>query len=74
MHISGEVTLSPNVKLAETAFNDKSIKKQFQHEALLKENKTAELQYYYGLLPLLETNKVKEAGFNELQSGILFIK
>jgi hypothetical protein len=50
MHISGEVTLSPNVKLAETAFNDKSIKKQFQL-TLLKENKTAELQYYYELLP-----------------------
>tara|TARA_R110002124_G_scaffold110652_2_gene264154 strand:- start:653 stop:1378 length:726 start_codon:yes stop_codon:yes gene_type:complete len=60
-----------NVKLAETAFNDKKYQEAIPlFEALLKENKTAELQYYYGVA-LLETNKTKEAEvvFNELQSG-----
>lgn len=60
-----------NVKQAETAFNDKKYQEAIPlFEALLKENKTAELQYFYGVA-LLETNKTKEAEvvFNELKSG-----
>ena len=60
-----------NVKQAETAFNDKKYQEAIPlFEALLKENKTSELQYYYGVA-LLQTNKTKEAEvvFNELQSG-----
>lgn len=60
-----------NVKQLETAFNDKKYQEAIPlFEALLKENKTAELQYFYGVA-LLETNKTKEAEvvFNELKSG-----
>ena len=60
-----------NVKQAETAFNDKKYQEAIPlFEALLKENKTAELQYFYGVA-LLETDKTKaaEVVFNELKSG-----
>jgi hypothetical protein len=52
--------LSANVKQAETAFNDYKYQEAIPFEALLKENKTAELQYYLGVA-LLETDKIKSS-------------
>lgn len=60
-----------NLKQAETAFNAKDYKAAIPlFEAILKENKTAEIQYFYGV-SLLENNQIKqaEAAFNEIKSG-----
>lgn len=62
---------SANIKKLEIAFNEKKYQDAIPlFETLLKENKTAELNYYYGIA-LLETNRTAEADivFNELQSG-----
>lgn len=59
------------LKQAETAFNNKNYKKAIPFfESILKENKTPEIQYYYGIA-LLEENQFSksEAVFNELKSG-----
>lgn len=60
-----------NLKQLETAFNAKKYETAIPlFEAILKENKTPEMYYFYGI-SLLETNKTKEAEvvFNELKSG-----
>jgi hypothetical protein len=62
-----EVTL----KQAEIAFNNKQYKKAISlFETILKENKTAEVRYFYGI-SLVEENQFQksEAVFKELQSG-----
>ena len=64
-------TAAANLKLAETAFNAKDYAKAIPlFEAVLKENKTAEIQYFYGV-SLLENNQIKQAetAFNEIKSG-----
>lgn len=60
-----------NLKQAETAFNAKNYKVAIPlFEAVLKENKTAEIQYFYGV-SLLENNQITqaEAVFREIKSG-----
>lgn len=60
-----------NLKQAETAFNAKNYKAAIPlFESVLKENKTAEIQYFYGV-SLLENNQIKpaESVFNEIKSG-----
>ena len=59
------------LKQAEDAYNTKDYKKAISlFESILKEKKTAEIQYFYGV-SLLENNKIQEAEvvFNELQTG-----
>ncbi|RVT79682.1 tetratricopeptide repeat protein [Flavobacterium sufflavum] len=60
-----------NLKQAEATFNAKNYKEAIPlFEAILKENKTAEIQYFYGV-SLLENNQIKQAEtvFNEIKSG-----
>lgn len=60
-----------DLKQAETAFNAKDYKTAIPlFETILKENKTAEIQYFYGV-SLLENNQIKQAEmvFNEIKSG-----
>lgn len=59
------------LKQAEAAFNAKDYKAAIPFfEAVLRENKTAEIQYFYGV-SLLENNQIKqaEAEFNWIKSG-----
>ncbi|WP_026712506.1 tetratricopeptide repeat protein [Flavobacterium daejeonense] len=59
------------VKEAENAFNTKNYKKAIPlFEAALRQNKSAEIQYFYGI-SLLENNQIKqaEAAFNQIKSG-----
>ncbi|MES2240219.1 MAG: tetratricopeptide repeat protein [Bacteroidota bacterium] len=59
------------LKQAESAFNAKNYKEAIPFfESVLKENKTAEIQYFYGV-SLLESNQISqaEAVFNEIKSG-----
>jgi tetratricopeptide (TPR) repeat protein len=59
------------LKQAETAFNSGEYEKSIPlFETILKEKKTAEIQYFYGV-SLLEANEIKKAQnvFSELQSG-----
>ncbi len=65
----GDVNI--NLKQAEVAFNSKNYKEAIPlFESILKENKTPEIQYFYGI-SLLETDRVQDAEtvFNELKSG-----
>lgn len=60
-----------SLKQAETAFNAKDYKTAIPlFEAVLKENKTAEIQYFYGV-SLLENNQIDKAEivFNKIKSG-----
>lgn len=60
-----------NLKQAETAFNAKDYKTAIPlFESVLKINKTAEIQYFYGV-SLLENNQIEKAEvvFNEIKSG-----
>lgn len=60
-----------NLKLAQDAFNAKQYKKAIPlFETILKTDKSAEIQYFYGI-SLLEDNRLPEAEavFNELKSG-----
>lgn len=60
-----------NLKQAEAAFNTKNYKAAIPlFEAILKEDKSAEMQYFYAV-SLLENNQIKqaEAEFKEIQSG-----
>ena len=59
------------LKQAEDAFNSKNYKKAIPlFETILKQNKTAEIQYFYGISLLEENQFVKaESVFNELKSG-----
>jgi hypothetical protein len=60
-----------DLKQAETAFNTKDYKAAIPlFETILKENKTAEIQYFYGV-SLLEDNRIPEAEavFNEIKLG-----
>jgi len=59
------------LKQAEDAFNSKNYKKAIPlFETILKENKTAEIHYFYGIALLEENQFVKaESVFNELKSG-----
>lgn len=60
-----------NLKKAEEAFNAKNYKAAIPFfEAVLRENKTVEIQYFYGV-SLLENNQIKQAEtvFNEIKSG-----
>lgn len=64
-------TVDANLKQAEEAFNAKKYAAAIPFfEAVLKEKKTPEIQYFYGL-SLLEANKIQqaEAVFNELKAG-----
>lgn len=63
--------LNATLKQAEEAFNAKNYKAALSFfETILKENKTPEIQYFYGIA-LLEENEFSksEAVFNELKSG-----
>jgi TolA-binding protein len=62
---------SVNLKQAETAFNAKKYKDAIPlFEEILKETKTPEIQYFYGVSLLQESKFEKaEAVFNELKSG-----
>ena len=69
-------TIDTNLKQAEEAFNAKNYAAAIPFfEAVLKEKKTPEIQYYYGI-SLLETNKIQEAEavFNELKAGTSIYK
>lgn len=59
------------LKQAETTFNAKDYKKAIPFfEIILKENKSAEIQYFYGIALLEENQFIKsETVFNELRSG-----
>jgi len=59
------------LKQAEDAFNSKNYKKAIPlFETILKENKSAEIHYFYGIALLEENQFVKaESVFNELKSG-----
>lgn len=60
-----------NLKEAEEAFNTKNYKVAILlFEAILKENQSAEIRYFYGV-SLLEDNQIKEAEtiFKAIQSG-----
>ena len=59
------------LKKAESAFNSKNYKMAIPlFETILKQNKTAEIQYFYGISLLEENQFVKaESIFKELQSG-----
>lgn len=60
-----------DLKQAETAFNAKNYKTAIPlFESVLKANKTAEIQYFYGV-SLLENNQIEKAEtvFNEIKSG-----
>ena len=64
------------LKQAQDAYNGKDYKKAIPlFEAILKEKKTAEIQYFYGI-SLLESNKIKESEtvFSELKSGTSIYK
>jgi len=64
-------TADQTLKEAETAFNDKKYAVAIPlFESVLKETKTPEMQYYYGV-SLLEENEFKKAEivFNELKAG-----
>lgn len=63
--------VNENLKLAQDAFNAKVFKTAIPHfEAILKEKKSPEIQYFYAV-SLLETNQFQKAETNlsELQSG-----
>ncbi|MFV5697261.1 tetratricopeptide repeat protein [Flavobacterium sp. ZT3R17] len=69
-------SVDANLKQAETTFNAKNYKAAIPFfEAVLKEKKTPEIQYFYGI-SLLETNKIKEAEavFKELKAGTSIYK
>jgi len=59
------------LKQAEDAFNSKNYKKAIPlFETILKENKSAEIHYFYGIALLEENQFIKaESVFNELKSG-----
>lgn len=60
-----------SLKQAEEAYNAKDYLRAIPiFESILKQNKTAEIQYFYGI-SLLQTNKIQEAEgvFNELKLG-----
>jgi uncharacterized membrane protein YhiD involved in acid resistance len=65
-----------NLKLAQDAFNSKNYKTAILHfEAILKEKKSPEIQYFYGV-SLLEDNQFQkaEANLSELKSGTSIYK
>ena len=64
------------LKQAQDAYNSKDYKKAIPlFESILKDKKTAEIQYFYGV-SLLESNKIKESElvFSDLQSGTSIYK
>ncbi len=64
-------TLDANLNQAEDAFNAKKYQEAISFfEAILLENRSAEIQYFYGV-SLLETNKIQEAEavFTDLKAG-----
>ncbi len=64
-------TAGENLKQAESAFNTKNYKAAIPlFETVLKENKSAEIQYFYGV-SLLEDNQIQKAetAFNKIKSG-----
>ena len=63
--------INENLKLAQDAFNTKNYNAAIPYfEAVLNENKTPEIQYFYAV-SLLEDNQFQKAetNFSELQSG-----
>lgn len=70
-HFTERSNTNVNLIQAEKTFNDRKFKEAIPFfEAVLKNKKTAEIQYYYGV-SLLQTNQYKKAEtvFNELKSG-----
>jgi hypothetical protein len=68
--------VNENLKLAQDAFNAKNYKAAIPHfEAILKESKSPEIQYFYAV-SLLEDNQLKKAETNlsELKSGTSIYK
>lgn len=68
--------VNENLKLAQDAFNDKNYKTAISHfEAVLKANKSPEIQYFYAI-SLLEDNQFQKAETNlaELKSGTSIYK
>lgn len=64
-------TADENLKEAEKAYNHKTYNKAIPlFEAILQKNKTAEIQFFYGVSLLEESHYLKaEAVFNELKAG-----
>ncbi|MCI9845278.1 tetratricopeptide repeat protein [Flavobacterium pectinovorum] len=70
-HFTERSNTNESLIQAEKTFNERKFKEAIPFlEAVLKENKTSEIQYYYGV-SLLQTgqDKESEAVFNELKSG-----
>jgi TolA-binding protein len=70
-HFTERSNTTVNLIQAEKTFNDRKFKEAVPFfEAVLKDKKTAEVQYYYGV-SLLQANQYKKAEtvFNELKSG-----
>ncbi|HEX8013897.1 MAG TPA: tetratricopeptide repeat protein [Flavobacterium sp.] len=70
-HFTERSNTNVNLIQAEKAFNDRKFKEAIPFfEAVLKSNKTSEIQYYYGV-SLVQTGQYKKAEgvFNELKSG-----
>lgn len=70
-HFTERSNTNVNLIQAEKAFNDNKFKEAVPFfEAVLKNNKTAEIQYYYGVSLLQINEYIKaETVFNELKSG-----
>lgn len=70
-HFTERSNTNVNLIQAEKAFNDRKFKEAIPYfEAVLKQNKISEIQYYYGVSLLQVSNyKKAEAVFNELKSG-----
>ena len=70
-HFTERSNTNVNLIQAEKAFNDSKFKEAVPFfEAVLKNNKTAEIQYYYGVSLLQINEYIKaETVFNELKSG-----
>lgn len=69
-------TVNENLKRAEVAFNEKNYSAAISYfEALLKDNKSSEIQYFYAV-SLLEDNQFEKAESNlkELNSGTSIYK
>ncbi|OOV19668.1 hypothetical protein [Flavobacterium sp. LM4] len=70
-HFTERSNTNVNLIQAEKAFNDRKFKEAIPFfEAVLKDKKTSEIQYYYGV-SLVQTGQYKKAEgvFNELKSG-----
>ncbi|KDN56677.1 hypothetical protein FEM21_01800 [Flavobacterium seoulense] len=71
IYLTEKGTAIENLKQAETAFNAKKYKEAIPlFEAVLKENQSVEIEYFYGI-SLLENGNIQQAEtvFDEIKSG-----